>query len=81
MRFIASDSGVDPDVLDHAHDVFDQAKRIDINKIGDAKEPGFMIILDQKLSLWFYKSGDHYRYDGFEMGPYGPDVDPKENEG
>lgn len=45
-----------------------QFARADIFPLKAAR--GFMIVLDQKLSLHFYQDGDHFVYDGFEMGTY-----------
>ncbi|MEK7065330.1 MAG: hypothetical protein AAB963_02700 [Patescibacteria group bacterium] len=32
---------------------------------------GFIIFVDNKISFWFFQDGDHFKYDGFEMGEYG----------
>ena len=61
--------GVENPVFDKAHEVFAEIERIDIvPHVGT--ERGFRIILDGKTSLWFYQDGDHFKYDGFEMGEY-----------
>ena len=31
---------------------------------------GLIITLDQKFTLWFFQDGDHFVYDGFEIGEY-----------
>ena len=36
---------------------------------GDAIR-GFILVMDRKTALFFYQQGDHFSYDGFEMGQY-----------
>ncbi|MFH1990390.1 MAG: hypothetical protein ABIJ19_00855, partial [Patescibacteria group bacterium] len=31
---------------------------------------GFVVVLDRKTAIYFYQDGDHFVYDGFEMGRY-----------
>jgi hypothetical protein len=52
-----------------AHALFSQVEKVDIvPSRSDLR--GFQIILDRGFSLFFYQDGDHFVYDGFEMGPY-----------
>ena len=55
--------------IDLAQKLFGQVKRIDIQPLSGGHR-GFIIYLDNKFSLWFYQDGDHFVYDGFEMGDY-----------
>jgi uncharacterized membrane protein (UPF0136 family) len=52
-----------------AHALFQKIERVDFVP---SRSPmrGFQIILDGLLSLYFSQEGDHFIYDGFEMGPY-----------
>lgn len=63
-------AGLPDDLFERAHEIFSSATLIDIHPIGTKKDPGLMIILDRKFSLWFYKKNGHYTYDGFEIGEY-----------
>lgn len=61
--------GIKNDVFDKAHEVFSGVERIEIYHIsGDHR--GFILVLDLKTALYFYQDGDHFKYDGFETGPY-----------
>jgi hypothetical protein len=52
-----------------AHAFFQKIERVDfVPSRGSMR--GFQIILDSLLSLYFSQEGDHFVYDGFEMGPY-----------
>ena len=66
--------GIKNDTFDKAHEVFSSVKRVDIFPAA-AGSRGFIFILDKKTTLYFYQDGDHFVYDGFEMGEYdGGDV-------
>jgi len=52
-----------------AHELFDKVERIDLFPL-NSNSRGFMIVLDGNTSLWFCQNGDHFEYDGFEMGEY-----------
>jgi hypothetical protein len=52
-----------------AHALFQGIGRIDFVPSRSTMR-GFQIILDGLLSLYFSQEGDHFVYDGFEMGPY-----------
>jgi hypothetical protein len=57
-----------------AHALFDEVEKVDIIP-SRSDMRGFQIVLNRGLSLFFYQDGDHFVYDGFEMGPYpGGDV-------
>lgn len=79
-RFVAADQGLNPDVVDTAQTLFGDATRIDLITMHTSKK-GFILIINQRLSLWFYKRGTGYVYDGHEIGPYDQGkLDPDEDE-
>ncbi len=69
MARFAKKIGITNPLFDEAQNLFSQVRRIDILplKLGYR---GFMIILDKKTALYFCQDGDHFVYDGFEMGKY-----------
>ena len=69
FKLIAKDIKIENVVFDKLHDIFGQTKRIDIfPSISDSR--GFILVLDRETALYFYQDGDHFIYDGFEMGEY-----------
>ena len=62
--------GVKNEIFDKAHELFSNTKSIDIFPLSSASGRGFMIVIDRNTALYFYQDGDHFKYDGFEMGPY-----------
>jgi len=66
--------GIKNDAFDKAHEAFSNIKRVDIFPTA-AGGRGFILVLDKKTALYFYQNGDHFIYDGFELGEYdGGDV-------
>lgn len=61
---------IDTDKLDLAYKLFGDARRIDIQPLSGTGGRGFIICLDSKFTLWFYQDGDHFTFDGIEMGEY-----------
>ena len=55
-------------ILDKPHEAFTKAKTVELIPIAAAR--GFIIVIDRKISFWFYQDGDHFKYDGFEIGEY-----------
>jgi len=55
--------------LEACKKLFDGSQRIDFFSLNDTQR-GFMIVIDTKFSLWFYQDGDHFIFDGWEMGEY-----------
>jgi hypothetical protein len=53
-----------------AHAFFAKVERIDFVPARSVGMRGFQVILDGTLALFFCQDGDHFVYDGFEMGPY-----------
>lgn len=68
LRYAAEEQGVNPKKISQAMKLFGKCKRIDIFPCQAGR--GFIVILDRKLSLHFYQDGDHFCYDGFEVGEY-----------
>ncbi|MEE8131866.1 MAG: hypothetical protein V3T98_02370 [Candidatus Paceibacterota bacterium] len=69
MKRLAKKMGINNPLFDQAHEVFSQTNRIDILPLKSGHR-GFMIVIDRKTALYFYQDGDHFIYDGFEMGKY-----------
>jgi len=61
--------GMNPDLMEKANELFFNASRIDLVPLRSGSR-GFQIILDNKTSLYFYQDGDHFTYDGSEVGEY-----------
>lgn len=72
MKNFARKIGIKDSSFDQLHPVFSKTNRIDLIPFSPSHSGhrGFMIILDQKTALYFYQDGDHFVYDGFEMGEY-----------
>lgn len=62
--------GIQNDIFDKAHELFSNTKSIDLFPLSSPSGRGFMIVIDRKTALYFYQDGDHFKYDGFEIGPY-----------
>lgn len=69
FKKFAKDIGIPNPIFDKVHEVFGSAERIDIYPISGTHR-GFILVLDLKTALYFYQDGDHFVYDGFEMGEY-----------
>lgn len=67
---VARTSGLPADIADRATELFSSAKRIDIHPLGASGQRGWIMIIDQKFSLWFFRQGNTLVYDGFEFGDY-----------
>ncbi|MDP2934110.1 MAG: hypothetical protein Q8N81_08385 [bacterium] len=70
FRFFASELGIANPVFEQLQEIFTKVKRVDVFPLTSSGSRGFMLVLGQKASLWFYQDGDHFVYDGFEMGEY-----------
>ena len=69
LRRAAKKQGLDSARLDLAENLFRSCQRIDIQPLAGGSR-GFILTLDNKLTLWFYQDGDHFVYDGYEIGQY-----------
>lgn len=71
MRFWAKKMKIKNVVFDKLHEVFSESKTIDLFPLNSTEcGRGFILVLDRETALYFYQDGDHFKYDGFEMGPY-----------
>jgi hypothetical protein len=68
LKSSAKELGLDGKKIDLAYDIFEGTK-IHIEPLSGSSR-GFIITLDNKLSLWFLQDGDHFEFDGIEMGEY-----------
>jgi hypothetical protein len=71
LKHMAGQQKIDARKLDWVFKLFEGA-RIDFFPLNSGNGRGFMIVVDQKFSLWFYQDGDHFVFDGYEMGEYAP---------
>lgn len=69
FKLFAKELGIANPVFDKAHDIFGNIQRIELFPLTGGQR-GFILILDLKTALFFYQDGDHFKYDGFEMGEY-----------
>ena len=69
LKYTARSQAINPSRLDYAEKLFRDCRRIDIQPLSGSHR-GFIIFLDNKFSLWFYQDGDHFVFDGYEMGEY-----------
>jgi len=73
IRLLTKKSGTSWPLVDKLHNLFGKITRVDI--VPTVGGRGFIIILDKKISLYFYQDHDHFSYDGFGVGEYdGGDV-------
>lgn len=70
LKYAAKEQGLSQKKIDQVMELFGDAKRIDIQPLSSRSGRGFIIFLDNKLSLHFYQDGDHFYYDGLEVGEY-----------
>ena len=57
------------DFIEYAEKLFAN-KKIHIEPLHGTGGRGFIICIDNKLTLWFYQDSDCFKYDGFEIGEY-----------
>jgi len=69
VKYLALKMGIDDSDARNSHDLFSKVKRIDIFPAKSGLR-GFIIILDNKTGLYFFQDGDHFKYDGYELGSY-----------
>ncbi len=67
---MARKQGLNSKKIKYADKLFRDTKRIDIQPLSGSDGRGFIIFLDNQLSLYFYQDGDHFYFDGFEIGEY-----------
>ena len=69
LKRLANKMGIKNMVFDKAHQLFSNINRIDFFPYQSGAR-GFMIVLDRQTALYFNQDGDHFVYDGYEMGEY-----------
>jgi len=69
LKYGAKKQKVDPKKLDWAVKLFGDCERIDISRTATS-DRGFILTLDKKMRLFFYQDGDHFSFDGYEIGEY-----------
>lgn len=69
VLMLAKELGMGTELMSRANNLFIDTERIDIipSKSG---ERGFQIILNKSTALYFYQDGDHFAFDGAEVGEY-----------
>lgn len=70
MKRMAKTMKIDNIIFDKLHEVFANTKRIDLFPLNPEMGRGFMLVLNKQTALYFYQDGNHFIYDGFEMGEY-----------
>ncbi len=68
FKWHAKKIGLEEGVVDGAEALF-RDRCVDIFPFG-GESRGFQIVIDNRFALYFYQDGDHFHYDGFEMGEY-----------
>lgn len=71
LRHVAKLKGVDKRV-DAAYKLFRQKDRVDLFPFGSGEGRSLILVLNKELALFFEQEGDHFMFDGFEMGKYIP---------
>ncbi|MDO8743140.1 MAG: hypothetical protein Q7J30_01095 [Candidatus Azambacteria bacterium] len=69
MVRMARKMGIADPLFDEAQELFSRVRRIDVLPSASGLR-GFVVVLDRKTALYFCQNGDHFVYDGFEMGRY-----------
>ena len=69
LKLFAKELNITNPVFDKAHSVFSDVRRIELYPLSGSQR-GFILVLDLKTALYFYQDGNHFKYDGFEMGEY-----------
>jgi len=69
MIRMARKMGISYPLFNEARELFSKVGRVDILPSASGLR-GFILVLDRKTALYFCQDGDHFVYDGFEMGRY-----------
>ena len=69
MKRLAEDFGMSSELSAPAHKLFEKVSKVDIIP-STSGQRGFILVLDRTTALYFYQDGDHFAYDGFEVGDY-----------
>ena len=68
MRYFAKQIGIKNIVFDKFHETLFKVDRIDFFPVYGGR--GFVLVINNETALFFYQEGDHFVYDGYEMGKY-----------
>ena len=66
---LAHELGLESKHMKKANDLFFDVEKVDIVPLQGGQR-GFQIVLDRNTALYFYQDGDHFIYDGSEVGKY-----------
>lgn len=70
LKLYAWKLGINEDAIDWSDRLF-AGKHIQVTPLTKSSLlEGYIMTIDQKMTLWFYKEGNGFVYDGFEMGEY-----------
>lgn len=69
MRRLAQKMKINQVVFEKLHEIFYKTQTIDLFPVA-GNSRGFILVLDRQTAIFFYQDGDHFSYDGFEMGKY-----------
>ncbi len=67
MRIFAKNIDINI-IFDKAHEALFRTERIDF--FPNVGGRGLIMVIDCKTALFFYQEGEHFVYDGYEMGKY-----------
>lgn len=69
MTSLAKKMGIRNPLFGEIQGLFSQVRRVDLLPLRSGYR-GFKVVLDRKTALYFCQDGDHFVFDGFEMGQY-----------
>ena len=69
IKILARKQEIKNSPFEQLHDIFAKSERIDISPYASGSR-GFIITIDQNTALYFNQDGDHFIYDGFEVGKH-----------
>ena len=61
--------GFDDTLGKNLHQFFARTNRIHVEPLRSGRR-GFQLVINNMTALYFYQNGDHFEYDGFELGAY-----------
>lgn len=72
LRYFIGKKAIPFAKLDTLHSLLQDTRRFDIIPYSpqETGARGFQLILDQKITLFFYQNGNSFAYDGYEVGEY-----------
>lgn len=70
VKLINRRLGVKNEIFEVAQELFSKAKFVDVFPTNSRYSRGFILVLNRDAAFFFDQDGDHFKYDGFEMGKY-----------